>query len=95
MLTIVQMQMCRSIDGPMQTNEGGYVQMGMLSERDWPTCTCPAYQFAKPTINFGGRMVKPHCKHILRAQKKACGWHEQFDERQTEEQRENVTSSPR
>ncbi len=86
---IVNAQMCASIDGPMQLQVGPYFLTGMFSERHWPTCSCPAYKFSKATINFGGRMVKPECKHIERAQDEVCGWHEQWDghPRQTEEQR--------
>jgi len=84
-LTIVPMEMCASIDGPMTTNVGGYVQHNMFSERDWPTCSCPAYKYSKATIQFGPRKVKPECKHILKAQEDACGWHEQYSPEHQEE----------
>jgi len=84
MFSIEVMQMCASIDGPKAAKVSGYMQDRLFTEHLWPTCTCPAYKFAKRTINFGGRMVAPECKHILEAQKQACGWHQQYcDERQT------------
>lgn len=84
-MVLVNMQMCKSLEGPRTTNVGGYTQHNMFSERDWPTCTCPAYKYSKATIQFGTRKVKPKCKHILKTQEDACGWHEQWSgERQTE-----------
>jgi len=89
MLDIVYMQMCTSIDGPMSKDVGGYLQAGLFSERDWPTCSCPAYKYSKATINFGGCMVKPECKHIKQAQESVCGWHQQYSsEIQNHEQKE-------
>jgi len=83
---IVTMQMCKSMDGPLSASAGGYAQDNLFCEYEWPTCTCPAYKYSKATINFGGRMVKPECKHIRKAQDDACGWHEQWShERQTKE----------
>lgn len=82
----VEMQMCKSLEGPRETHVGGYTQANMFSERDWPTCTCPAYKYTKATIQFGSQMVKPECKHIRKAQEEACGWHEQWcSEKQAEE----------
>lgn len=79
---IITMQQCTSLSEDT-ANVGGYFQRGLGSERRWPTCTCPAYKFSKRTINFGGRMVAPPCKHILQAQGERCGWHQQWgDERQ-------------
>jgi hypothetical protein len=87
----ISSQMCKSIDGPLTTEVGGYTQENMFSERHWPTCTCPAYKYTKATINFGGRMVKPECKHIEQARVDVCGWHREWanvhDLAQTEEQR--------
>lgn len=82
--TIETRQMCASIQGPKSASVGGYQQDGLFSERIWPTCTCPAYRFARNgRTNFGGRMVPNLCKHILQAQKEVCGWHEDWsDERQ-------------
>jgi len=71
-------QMCKSIDGPLVTHVGGYTQTEMFSERHYPRCTCSAYKFSKRIINFGGQMVPPECKHILRAQEKTCGWHQAY-----------------
>jgi hypothetical protein len=82
---IVTMQKCSSIDGPLEMKYGNYVLSNMFSERHWPRCTCPAYKYSKASINFGGRMVKPECKHILSAQDEVCGWHQQWcQETQTE-----------
>ncbi len=78
--TVIHMQMCMSIDGPLTTHEGGYEQHNMFSERHWPSCTCKAYFYSKPTMDFGGRAVKPRCKHILRAMENVCGWHQQYSE---------------
>lgn len=58
---------------------GGYVQTGLFNERHWPECTCPKYTYTKPTLNFGGRMVKPPCKHILAAQSAVCQYHSMED----------------
>lgn len=84
----ISAQMCKSMDGPLTTNVGGYEQRHMFSERHWPTCTCPGYRFSKRTIDFGGRKVKPECIHIIRAQHLVCGWHQLFHETQTERQKE-------
>jgi|GEM_PF-3216796 len=95
MLQLVQMQMCESINGPKtivvpsRSNPSKtYTVSGLFHERTWPKCTCPAYQFASRTVNFGGHLVSPHCKHIRMAEGMVCGWHEQFGESQTSEQRE-------
>jgi len=77
-LTIVSAEMCSSIDGPLTANVGDYTQAGLFSERDWPTCSCPAYKFKKRTVNFGGRLVAESCKHIEEAQAQVCGWHSQY-----------------
>jgi hypothetical protein len=64
---------------------GNYVVSGLFSERHYPVCTCPAYKWGKRTVNFGGRMMPPICKHIEQAQKSVCTWHQQYsDEVQTE-----------
>ena len=84
-LDIVNTEMCTSTDGPLTANVGGYTQMGLFNERTWPQCTCKAYKFSKATINFGGRWVKPACKHIIQAQQDVCGWHKAYSpERQIE-----------
>jgi len=89
-LTIEMMQQCRSLEERV-TTVGGYVQTGMFSERAWPECTCPAYKFAKRTINFSGRMVAPACKHIKQGQKENCNWHQLVgDPPQTEKQKKNM-----
>lgn len=54
---------------------GGYTQTNLFNERAYPHCTCPAYKFGKRTVNFGGQMVPPICKHIAEAEKTVCGWH--------------------
>jgi len=84
-LTIISAEMCSSIDGPLTANVRGYIQTGLFSERDWPTCSCPAYKFKKRTINFGGRMVPEPCKHIIKAQNQVCGWHSQYSAESQEE----------
>jgi hypothetical protein len=84
-LMLVEMEMCSSIDGPMVTCYGKYTQTGMFSERHYPRCDCPAYKYSKATINFGGYMVKPECKHILAVQKETCGWHQQYSPESQEE----------
>lgn len=43
-------------------------------EREWPTCTCPAYRYPKQVENFGGRAVPVPCKHIHAAEKARCSW---------------------
>lgn len=53
----------RSSDGTTD-----YHIIGLGSERYWPECTCPAYRFSKATTEFGGRMVKPPCRHIREVQ---------------------------
>jgi hypothetical protein len=83
--SIITREMCASINGPMDTHVGGYRQENMFSERHWPTCTCPAYKFSKASINFGGRWVRPECKHIEQAQREACGWHQLYSEERLEE----------
>jgi len=77
-MDFVTKEMCQSIDGPSIAHVGGYEQTGLFSERHYPRCSCPAYKYAKRTINFGGRMVPPVCKHILQAQDEVCGWHQQY-----------------
>lgn len=77
---------CASINGPLAASVGKYQQTGLFSERNYPRCTCPAYKFAKRTINFGGMMVPPECKHILQAQKEACGWHEAYSDESQEKE---------
>lgn len=78
-LTFQSYQMCESMNGPKTAKVGGYLQLKLFHERMWATCTCPAYKFAvHGKINFGGRMVSKHCKHIAQAQKEVCGWHEAF-----------------
>ena len=83
--TFVTMQMCKSIDGPLTTYIGGYIQTGMFSERHVPECTCD--QYALSVRNGTGYM--PSCEHIKLAEVMVCGWHQQWsDEVQTGEQRE-------
>jgi hypothetical protein len=72
-------QMCTSLDCHSAAI-GGYQQTGLFDERQWPRCTCPAYKFTKRTINFGGMMVAPPCKHIEAAKEQACGWHQAYSE---------------
>lgn len=89
-LDIVTMQMCRSIDGPLtitvpsESGNGEYVVSGLFHERSMPHCTCKGFKFSKPD-KYGHK----GCKHIRRAEESVCGWHAQYGERQTEEQREN------
>lgn len=73
--TIQIMSQCKKLS-QSHDNVGGYEQHHLGSERSWPTCSCPAYKFAKRTINFGGRMVPRFCKHIEQALKSRCQWHE-------------------
>lgn len=75
-LTIIDQQMCVSGDGPITVQIGKYSVWNLFSERHWPACNCPAYTFARRTINFGGRMVAPPCKHISEAENLSCGWHQ-------------------
>jgi len=56
-------------------NIGGYNQINLFGERNYPQCTCKSYEFGKRTINFGGRLYPPYCKHIIEAEKAMCGWH--------------------
>ncbi len=60
-------------------HEGGYEQTDVFYENRWPACTCAAYKFGKRTINFGGRMVPPFCKHIQAVHKTACQYHSMID----------------
>jgi hypothetical protein len=84
--TVVTMQHCRSIDGPMSARVGPYTIGGLFSERDRPWCDCSAFKFAKRD-----RMGEKTCKHITQVQGDACGWHEQWGEvAQTEFQEENM-----
>ena len=88
--TIENMQQCKSLDEPV-TTVGGYIQTGLFNERTWPTCSCKAYKFAKRTVNFGGQMVPPACKHIKAAQKGVCCWHQLVgDPPQTERQKREM-----
>lgn len=97
-LTIVVMQQCKSIDGPLavevesnSTPGQTYTIWNLFSERHYPECDCPAYKFGERTVQFGARVYPPECKHILAAQKEACGWHQQWsNEGQTSEQREGM-----
>jgi hypothetical protein len=74
-LTIVLSEQCI----PKTTaNIGGYIQTGLGNERRWPQCSCKSYQFSKTTVNFGGRMVKPFCKHIEQAMIENCSWHKSY-----------------
>jgi len=77
-LSIVRMEMCSSIDGPMTVEVNEYVISGLFCERTYPRCTCKAYKFSKRTINFGGQKVPPICKHIRQVQRETCGWHQQY-----------------
>lgn len=87
--TIAVYKMCSSINGPLVTNVGGHNQFCMFSERHYPSCTCEAYRYGKRTINFGGTMYPKRCKHIIEADKNACGWHELYSGMvQTEEEEE-------
>lgn len=76
-LTIEYHVQCAGMTGVFHF--GGYEQTGLFQENRWPACTCRAYQFAKRTMNFGGRMVPPPCKHIEAAQKNACQYHSMID----------------
>lgn len=83
-LTVVIMAQCKSCS-ETTANVNGYEQTGLGSELTWPRCTCPAYKFSKATINFGGRLVKPACKHINQAMREKCGWHQLTGVSQIEE----------
>jgi hypothetical protein len=78
MLDFVSMQMCESIDGPKVVKVGKYIVSNLFSERHYPHCSCLAYKYSKRTINFGGHMMPPICKHIKQAQDNVCGWHQQY-----------------
>ena len=89
-LDLVPMEMCASINGPVTlTVEGSrgesYTLRGLFSERHYPSCTCPAYEFGKHTIRWREEMKPPVCKHIRRAQDTVCGWHEQYSAEKQEE----------
>ena len=88
-------QMCKSIKGPISMSvpstsdpDKSYTLTCLFSELLWPTCSCPAYQYSKPTVQFGAFMVRPLCKHIKQAQDSACSWHAQWaiDVKQSDEQ---------
>lgn len=92
-LTFQQYQMCESIDGPKTAEVGGYTQLKLFHERMWPTCSCPAYKFARTgRINFGGHMVPKECNHIAQAEREVCGWHGAFSMKgsQDAEQKKNM-----
>lgn len=85
MLDVVPMQMCCKMDGPLTVQvDGGngkkYTVSGLMHERSYPECTCPAYTFGKRTVNFGGRMMPKPCKHIEKAEGDLHCWHEQYSE---------------
>lgn len=84
--TVITMEMCSSIDGPKVTTIGKYTIFGLFSERHYPRCTCPAYKFSKRTVNFGGIMYPPECKHILQAENAVCGWHQQYSSEPQEQE---------
>ena len=74
-------QCCRSIDGPIANNIGGHIQSGLFSERMQPTCTCKAFKYSKRDPLYG----KLPCKHIIQAQKEACGWHQAYSDEAQEQ----------
>lgn len=92
------MQMCASIDGPLAMEvvsasdpSTTYLLTGLFDERTYPGCSCPAYTYAKRTVQFGSLWMPEVCKHIRRAQTGVCGWHEQYGETQTpDEQRARI-----
>lgn len=64
------------------SRNGKYEIRGLGSERHDPTCTCPAFKYAKGTSKT--------CKHIREAEEDMCGWHSMFSpEVQTEEQKKD------
>ncbi len=88
--TIEQMQQCKSLIQGIWII-GKHTVTLATNEREYPFCDCKAYTFGKRTIYFGGRFYPPQCKHIIEAEKKRCGWHEQWgEEAQTEEERKGM-----
>lgn len=85
-LTIVQMQQCKSLSQDSH-QIGKYLVTGLGSENRYPRCTCHAYKYGKRIVNFGGRLYPEICKHIEKAERERCGWHELSGKAQTKEQK--------
>lgn len=65
--------MCSDLDH-FQAHVGGYTQE-FATWLSYPTCTCPAFKFAKKSDDTWLK-----CKHLREAAMQLCTWQEQFDE---------------
>ena len=69
-LTIVDMEMCASMDTRAIRQVGSHTVTGLFSEAHAPYCSCMAYRYNTDTPKM--------CKHIRQAEREACGWHAQY-----------------